>query len=275
MKKLLLLAIFLALSFTDCTGFFFHPNKMRGADPSSVGLKYEEVVLNDGAGPNLIFWVIEPKGKYRGTIIYLHGNAGNISSYLNGVAWVPAEGYRVVIGDYRGYGGSAGEIDVDGLYLDAARAVRFAQTKTKKPGEKLILFGHSLGGSVAIYTASREEFRDAFSEVIAEAPFASYREIAREKVGSFWLGYPFQWPLGFLVRDEYSPINVISEVKAPIYLFHGDADVTVPPHHSEELCAALKDRCSLTIVPGANHVEVFKSLRERNTLIEILGRAQL
>lgn len=260
------------VALTGCTSLFFQPAQEKFLDPSVLDLNYKETVLDDGDGPPLILWTLEPRNFYLGTILFLHGNAQNISTHIQSVAWLPEEGFRVVMVDYRGYGGSLGTPDISGIHQDAQRSVRFVRSKLH-PNEPLVLYGQSLGASIALYTASVEEFKDTFSLVIAEAPFASYRQIMREKISSFLLLYPFQWPLGFLTDDAYSPKNIVSKIHSKVILVHGNNDEIVPPHHSEELCAALQDRCTRWIFPGAGHIDSFSHPSNRVKLIQALKEA--
>lgn len=222
-----LLFVLLYLSCTACSSVFLQPSKGRYSDPSAFGLKYREEVLKDGQGPNLIVWILEPKNTFRGSIFFVHGNAENISTHVQAVAWLATEGYRVILFDYRGYGGSEGEADLAGAFSDTQRALRFAKGLRTSSDPKLILFGQSLGAALALSVASLDEFRSDFKSIVVEAPFSSYRKIAREKLAALWLFYPLQWPLGFLVSDQQSPIDTIERTEGSILFLHGEADEVV------------------------------------------------
>ncbi len=272
MSQLFRTSVALMLFLTGCGGYFFYPHQGRVADPKSLGIAYSEISETALGKPTLIFWVLEPRADYRATVLFMHGNAENMSTHMHSAAWLTKYGYRVVMFDYRGFGGSEGVPDIEGVHDDATRAVRFAQAQSN--GEELILFGQSIGGSIALTTAALPEFQKAFSNVIAEAPFASYRSIAREKLASFWLSVPFQWLPWLLVEDEYSPIRHVLDIKAPVLLVHGTGDLTVPHHHSARLCENLGERCQLWSIPESGHMSLFQSEAMQNRLVEKLTQRE-
>jgi pimeloyl-ACP methyl ester carboxylesterase len=186
-------------------------------------------------------------------VLFLHGNAENISTHFANVYWLPEHGYQVLLFDYAGYGESQGTPSVDGIHNDVARMIRYVVADTRTKNTPLFLMGQSLGGTMALYTASLPEFQYTFKAVTADAPFSSYRRIAREKLGLLWLTYLLQWPLGFLVYDGYSPDHNVPEIQVPVLLIHGLDDQTVPPHHSKRLCDQLGSNCARLEAPGLDH----------------------
>lgn len=272
MRKVLLCVAGIIL-LTSCSSVFFYPTKDRVTDPGAMGLVFEERILDDGYGPRLILWDLRAQAQpQRGTVVYLHGNAENISTHLPNVAWLPQFGYRVILPDYRGYGGSEGTAEISGVHADVARVFRWLADQETDLSPPLILYGQSLGGSLALTVAAEPEFRSLFDLVIAESPFASYRTIAREKLATTWLTYPLQWPLGFLVPDHFSPILHIECIESPVLLLHGEKDGTVPFSHSEALCTKISGRCQLWRFPGAAHLGILGSVATRERLINALPR---
>lgn len=263
--RIVLVALVIFLS--GCSGLFFYPETQKFREPSLFGLRFSERVLQDEMGPNLVFWDLPSVGSYKGTILFLHGNAGNISTHLPSVVWLPERGYRVIIFDYRGYGGSEGVADIVGMHNDAARMMRYTAQQEPNPNRR-ILFGQSLGASITLYTANDYTKEIPFKVIIADSPFSSYRAIAREKMSEFWLLYPLQMPLGWMFSDEYAPINHVGDIKVPVLLLHGDKDEIVPPHHSADLCVALGGHCALWVVPEATHIAALARRDVRNRLVE-------
>lgn len=264
------LSVVCMLLISGCTGLFLHPDKSRTLDPGVFGLEFTEETLRDGHGPDLVYWDLPARGAYRGTILFLHGNAGNISTHIQSVAWLPTEGYRVILFDYRGYGGSRGEPDIEGIHVDAQRMIALV-AKLEPSRSKRILFGQSLGASVALYAAAEFRKDGEFGSVVADSPFASYRAIAREKMAQYWLTYLLQQPLGWTVSDRYSAIKVVGTIDVPILYIHGAADETVPAHHSEELCEANKPFCTRWVLPQAGHIYALNTLGIRRQLLEWLS----
>ncbi len=221
--------------------------------PSDVGIPYEPLSISHSPEPNLSGWFLPARGKARGTVLFLHGNAENISTHFANVYWLPEHGYQVFLFDYAGYGESQGSPSGDGIHTDVARMVRYVIANSRVTSTPLFLMGQSLGATMALYTASLPQFKDTFRGVIADSPFSSYRRIAREKLGLLWLTYILQWPLGFLVYDGYSPERTVSKIEIPVLLIHGLQDETVPPHHSRRLCELMGSRCERIEVPGVEH----------------------
>jgi pimeloyl-ACP methyl ester carboxylesterase len=260
------LALIVLVAFSGCTRLFLYPDKVKVAEPSLYGVNFSEQVLNDNDGPHLVYWDLAPSGECKGTVLFLHGNAGNISSHIRSVVWLPEHGYRVILFDYRGYGGSSGSATVSGIHRDAERMVRYVADQ-EPSSQRRILFGQSLGASVALYTANKLARQHPFRAVIADSPFSSYRGIAREKMAEFWLLHPLQWPLGLLFSDDYAPVSNLSELDSPVLLIHGDSDDIVPVHHSAELCSVLAARCTRWVIPESQHIVALNNNRLRNRLI--------
>ncbi len=258
------------LSFAGCTGLFFYPSRTLIRIPSDVGVAFERVGLKTPSEPTLVGWFLPANGPPRGTILFLHGNAENISTHLAAVHWLPAEGYQVFLFDYQGYGESEGSATVEHLYADTARAISYLNSRPDVIDQRLFLLGQSLGASLALYVAAQPEFATTFRAVVAESPFAGYRDIAREKLSSVWLGFPLQWPLGFLVDDTFSPNRVMHKIQVPVLLLHGTRDRIVPPRHSAELCEQLKTLCERWVVEGAEHGQILSLLEYRRRLVQFL-----
>lgn len=259
-------SIIVVVALSGCTRLFLYPNKVKVAEPSLYGVTFSEHVLQDNQGPELVYWDLAPSRQYKGTVLFLHGNAGNISTHVQSVAWLPEQGYRVILFDYRGYGGSQGSATVAGIHQDAERMVRHVAAQ-EPSAQRRILFGQSLGASVALYTANNLSHQYPFRAVIADSPFSSYRAIAREKMAEFWLLYPLQIPLGLLFNDEYAPVNHLRALNSPVLLIHGDSDDIVPVHHSAELCSVLAARCTRWVIPESHHILALNAHGLRNRMI--------
>lgn len=250
-----------------CSGVFLYPDNVRVIDPSAYGLKFSENLLQDGLGPDLIYWDIPAKGRYQGTVLFLHGNAGNVSTHLRSVSWLPEEGYRVIMFDYRGYGGSKGEADIRGVHQDAERMFRYVAA-LEPDRSRRVLFGQSLGGSIALYVTGDLQGEDFFPVIVVDSAFASYREIAREKMADFWLLYPLQWPASLLILDTYSPINVVEKIQVPTLFIHGEDDTVVLPHHSLDLCRKMPGYCTSWMIPGMDHIHALNGIGARKRMIQ-------
>lgn len=245
---------------SGCSSLLFFPEQPLILTPDRLGLHYDEVHFQSADGTPLYGWFLPAEGPPKGTVVFMHGNAENISTHIGSVFWLPAEGFNVFLFDYRGFGRSGGKAKLGGVHLDAAAAIERARTLPGVDPDRLVVFGQSIGGAIAVYTVARVE-RRGVRMVVAESTFAGYRRIAREKLGSSWLTWAFQWPLSFLIPDRYSPGPVAARIAPiPLLVIHGDADPVVPLAHGRALYDMAAEPKRLWVVPGGGHIEAFARL---------------
>ena len=159
------------------------------------------------------------------TVLFLHGNAENISTHIASVAWLPAKGYNVFLFDYRGYGRSAGEPSLPGLHLDTEAALAAVFAMAEVNADRIVVFRQSLGGDVAITALAGSAYRHRIRAMVIEGAFSSYRGIAREKLAGLWLTWPLQWPLSLAMDDQYKPLEAIGRISpVPVLVIHGLVD---------------------------------------------------
>ena len=265
----------LCLALTACEGAFFYPSAKLVRTPNDLGLSYREVWFESDDGLRLHGWFLPAaEGGEDGacSLLFLHGNAQNISTHLSSVAWLPTEGFNVFLFDYRGYGRSAGSPDIPGLHRDMAAALTTLFAMDEVDGGRVVVFGQSLGGAVAAVGLAASPYRQRVRALVIEGAFSSYREITREKLASLWLTWPLQGPLSLTVDDSYRPLEAIAEISpTPVLIVHGTGDRIVPSHHGEALFAAAGPPKDLWLVPGAGHLEVFADRNRRQRLARYLA----
>jgi fermentation-respiration switch protein FrsA (DUF1100 family) len=263
----------LALALGGCTGLIFQPMRELVLTPDQIGLNYREVDFAAADGVRLHGWYLPARTPRRGSILFLHGNAQNISTHIASVGWLPARGFDVLLFDYRGYGRSGGSPGLAGLHLDFEAAL---ETLLAWPGidpNRVVVFGQSLGGSLAITALAASRRRQEVQALIVEGAFTSYRALATEKLAGFWLTWLFQVPLGLTIDDRYRPIEMIGELAPlPLLIVHGEDDQVVPPEHGIALYDAAGAPKTLWLVPGAGHIGAFATAATRNELVEYLAR---
>ena len=248
MRERVLLSLILLATCSGCTNLFFYPYKEKLLIPSEVGIPFSEVSVPRDSNSQLFGWrLTTPTAlfpKPRALLLFLHGNAGNISNHLGTVAWLPKEGIEVVTMDYSGYGNSDGEISIDQIHADAELLFKTFSDEARQRDLPFLVLGESLGATVALYTSRNVQTSSLPKCLVAVAPFSGYRKIAREKLASFWLTFPLQWPLGFLIDDSYSPGADTEPLVVPTLFVHGTTDQVVPIHHSELLASRRRSECT-------------------------------
>ncbi len=268
-SRICLLVLFLLLS--GCSSLFFYPQKQLYDNPVAQRFSPEDVYFKTTDGLVLHGWFFRSKPEAEATILVLHGNAENLSTHVNSVLWLVMEGFNVFIFDYRGYGRSQGSPGLKGVHLDAEAALETALGLPRAKSGSIVVLGQSIGGAIAVYTVANSPYKDRVAALVIDSAFASYRLITREKLGQFFLTWPFQYPLSFLVSDYYSPIRWIKKVSpVPILIIHGDKDPVVPVHHGRMLYEAALPPKEFweTSVPG--HVCSFADERVREKLVRHL-----
>jgi uncharacterized protein len=226
-----LFSLFLLL-FAGCSSLFFYPQKQEKDNPIAHLFSPEDIYFKTPDGITLHGWLFEAKPQAMGTILILHGNAENLSTHVNSVLWLVKEGFNVFIFDYRGYGRSEGKPSLKGVHMDAEEALKTALNLPQVKGGRVVVLGQSIGGAIAIYTVANFQYKDRIAALVIDSAFSSYRLIAREKLGQFFLTWPFQYPLSLLFNDDYSPLKWIHAVApVPVLIIHGINDPVVPTHH--------------------------------------------
>jgi fermentation-respiration switch protein FrsA (DUF1100 family) len=267
---LLLLAASLAL-LPACDSYFFYPQRNLVANPYLDRVVHEDVFFQSPDGVRLQGWFLRPNGEPRGTILFLHGNAGNISTHVGAVLWLALEGYQVFLFDYRGYGRSEGTPAMEGIHEDALAAIDRLFRTVGVDKDRIVVFGQSLGGAVAVYAVANSPHRDRIRALVIDSAFSGYRRIAREKISEVALLWPFQAPLSLLVTDRYSPSRWIGRIgPVPVLILHGDADKVVPVRHGERLYHLAEEPKQLWIAPGAGHIQALSDGNLRKRLLSYL-----
>ncbi|MBI1422258.1 MAG: alpha/beta fold hydrolase [Gammaproteobacteria bacterium] len=260
----------LVLCLSGCTSIVFQPDKKTYVTPQMLKLTGEDVYFH--SGDSLLHgWWLHAKQPAKGTVLFVHGNAQNISTHIASVYWLPAEGYDVFLFDYRGYGLSQGEPDLPGVHQDYAAALDYL---FKRPGantKNVFVFGQSLGAAVALVGTDTSAYKSRLHAVIVEGAFTSYRSVAREKLASHWLTWVLQWPLSLTIDDDYQPVDHIAGISpTPVLLIHSEQDEVIPYHNALELYKAAHEPKSLWTLKNVAHIQAFNKPENRKRLLEYL-----
>lgn len=271
-----LVMLLLGLGLCGCTGLIFHPMREHVRTAQELDLAYRDVWFEAEDGVRLHGWFLPAKGERMGSILFLHGNAENISTHVASVGWMPAEGFDVLLLDYRGYGRSGGEPALAGVHLDVEAALGTLLSMREVDPRRIAVFGQSLGGALAITALERSRHRDRVRALVVEGAPTSYRELAQEKLGDLWLTWPLQWPLALTIDDDYRPIDDIGALAPiPLLIIQGEDDTIVPAHHARSLFEAAGEPKALLLIEGAGHIQALSSPDVRRALVEWLhGRLE-
>jgi hypothetical protein len=227
------------------------PGRELEATPADVGLAYEDVALQTRDGVRLHAWFI-PVEQPRASVLFCHGNAGNISHRLDSIRLLHSLGLQVLIFDYRGYGRSEGTASEKGSYRDVDAAWHYLLEVRDLPEAGIIIFGRSLGAAVAADLASRT--RPA--AVILESAFTSVPDMA---AGIYpWL------PVRLLSRYRYDNLDKMALISAPLLLVHSRQDEIIPFAHGERLFERAREPKQFLEISGG-HNDAFLTSRKAYT----------
>ena len=203
----------------------FHPTRELTASPADQGLAYVDAAIPSADGETLHGWFV-PHPQAAGSVLFLHGNAGNISDRPLTLKLLHAMNLNVLLLDYRGYGRSSGQPSALGTFADARAAWDYLIREQNQNDRDIIIYGRSLGGAVAIELASHTTPR----AVIVESTFTSLADMAADV-------YPYL-PTRLLLRHRYPTIKTITQLKVPLLIAHSDDDELIPPQHGQRLFEA-------------------------------------
>lgn len=275
--SLVLVSILLAtLSIGGCMErMFYWPTREPTPPPLAfAGAERVEFPSNDGL--TLVGWFIPatngPSGAAAATVIHVHGNAGNINDHLYFSEFLPAAGFNLFIFDYRGYGESEGKARRRAdLIADAGAALDAVLARDDVDPVRIGVFGHSLGGAIALNVAAeREEVR----AVAVVSAFTGWREIAADSIGGGDGGPVARFFARVLIADGHRPIDAIAKIDRPILVIHGAADQIVPVRHGRSLAEAAPD-ARFHEIPGGRHNDLRDTNPEVDELLTAFFAAEL
>ena len=206
----------------------FFPSATLGQTPAEWGLAYEDVFLNTEDGVRLHGWYLPHRGSQL-TLLFFHGNAGNISHRGASVKIFHQLGLNLFIFDYRGYGKSQGKPDEAGFYQDARAAWRYLTDERGLDQNDIVLFGRSLGGAVAAKLAAEVHP----GGLILESTFSSARDVANAV-------FPVLSRL-ILLRYDFNAVAHVKQVTSPVLVLHSPDDEIIPLRLGEKVFQAANE----------------------------------
>jgi fermentation-respiration switch protein FrsA (DUF1100 family) len=271
-----------AILFSGCGGMYFYPSRVANPmlEPAihGAGLTWENAVLKSADGTELQGMFFPSTAPANGTIVHFHGNGENMTFHAFFAAWLAKERYNVFEFDYRGYGASDGKPSIAGAIDDGVAALHYVSSRKGVDPNRIVVFGQSLGGALAIAAVAKSEL-PGVKAVVVESTFESYRSIARDKLNELWLTWAFQWPLQYAFPNRWNPRDLVGKIAPrPLLVIHGTADRVVPFKHGEALYEAARDPKTFWEVPKGGHTQAFArqsrfSAELRPKLVEWLDAA--
>ena len=246
----LIYVVFAALIFFVQPKLVYYPEIGRGITetPHHSGFVYESVELETVDGERLHGWFV-PAPAAKATVLFFHGNAGNISHRIGYLSMFYRLGYNTFIFDYRGYGESSGKPTEQGTYRDAVAAWQYVTEKKAIPPADIVLFGESLGGAIASWLAARE----IPGVLVLASAFTSVPDMGAQL-------YPYL-PIRRLSRFEYNTLEHLKDVTCPVFVAHSPQDEIVPFRQGQALYEAAHNPKQFVELQGG-HNEGFIYTRE-------------
>jgi len=239
--------LFLAIRYIEKQSIFF-PMKGLAATPLEAGLPYEDIYFETSDSKRLNGWFVPCKNA-KSTILFCHGNAGNIGHRLEKILIFHDLGLNTFIFDYRGYGKSEGRPHEAGLYKDAFGAYDYLTEKRKISGNDIILYGESIGGGVAIELARGKKVK----ALITEDTFSSIKEMSA-------MAYPFI--PHFVFSSKFDSLSKIGRIDPPKLIIHSRDDEIVPFYMGEKLFNAAKPPKKFLKIKGSHNTAFLDSGKE-------------
>jgi len=203
-------------------------------------------------------WWCPPRDPGRPVVVYFHGNAGHIGERGYKARMIIDAGCGVLLAGYRYNAGAGGAPSEAALLADGATAMRYVLDRGYAL-DQIVLYGESLGSGIAVALAAAHDV----GGLILETPYSSIAEVAQAR---YWFT-PAKW----LIWDKFDSMARIGRVRAPILLFHGTADTTIPIRFARRLHESASEPKEAHFLPGGAHTDLY-DLGAGNLVIDFLKR---
>ena len=229
--------------------FIFRPERIISKTPADYQLPFEDVFVNvndeNGRNERIHAWWIPAEYPADRYLLYLHGSALNIGANITHARRFQRMGFSVFLVSYRGYGKSDGKFPTEAqVYSDSQAAWTYMVEQKSIDPEAIFIYGHSLGGAIAIQLAVDNP---AGGGLIVEAAFTSIADMARRTPK-----YRF-FPIDLIVQERFDSLEKVSRLEIPVLYIHGTDDKLVPPEMSSELYKRTASSKQLKLIPGGEH----------------------
>jgi len=234
----------------------FHPKKLALRHQLFFSQPFKELTFEARDHHQLNGVLFHQESIKQPLIFFLHGNTGNIENMEGISSFYTQQGYDFFAFDYRGFGKSDGTITGEDQFYNDARIVYREMTK-RYPEKEITIIGYSVGTATATMLASENHPR----QLVLMAPYYSMEDMAEYK-------YPFV--PSFLVSYKFETFRFLKRVNAPVYIFHGKNDGTIPFRASKQLAGLLKPEDRFIPLSDIGHNNLENHPVFRNTIGYIL-----
>lgn len=222
----------------------YFPSRGYDQTPADVGLDFEQVSLTSADGVRVVAWYV-PHESPRATVLFLHGNAGNIADRIGALKIFHDLGCDSLILDYRGYGESEGSPSEEGTYLDAVAAFDHLTATRGIPAERIVVLGRSLGGGIATELATRR----TPGALVIDSSFTRIADVGKRM-------FPFL-PVNLIVSIEYDSAAKVQKLSCPKLFFHATDDSLIPIEIGRKLYESAAEPKQFIETPGEHNTGGF------------------
>ena len=205
----------------------YHPSE-NNYQNDKIQFSYDEIFIKVDEKIKLKSWMINKNLKKFKTLVFFHGNAGELSNRIYKLNELNKLDINILLISWRGFSGNQGFPTEENLYKDAKAVIKWLNSKEVE-SNKIILYGESLGTGVVVEIGKK----NIFNSIILESPFTSMENAAK-------IYYPYL-PVKLLLKDKYNSISKIQRITTPILIMHGKKDDIVPFSMGKELFEKAND----------------------------------
>jgi fermentation-respiration switch protein FrsA (DUF1100 family) len=234
------------------SSYVYNPSSIVTYTPSSIGLSYDEITCTTSDDVDLSGWYI-PVDNSKGTVLFLHGNGGNVSNCLGWIDVFNDMGLNTLAVDYRGFGNSEGTPSEEGTYMDAQAAWDYLVEEKGIPADEIIVYGVSLGGPIASWVAKENDPK----ALILDSTFTSIKDVGAELYPEIYPyinipGLPWAIPTRNFFKYDYNTADYLEEVDCPSLIIHSRDDGLIPYEQGLELLYSCGENGQFLEVSGGH-----------------------
>lgn len=227
----------------------FFPSRQLKRTPAQKQLEYQDVWIaiakEKGQFDSIHGWWIEAEQPDAPVMLYFHHNAVNIGANITQARQFQRLGYSIFLFDYRGFGQSEGAFPTESqVYEDAETVWNYLTQERNIPANKIIIYGHSIGGAIAIDLAAKNP---TAALLIVQSSFTSMRDMTK-RFGLYWL-----LPVRFILRQRFESLEKMKTIRMPVLIITGTKDLQIPVSMGESLYQAATEFKKLIIIPDGGH----------------------